>query len=387
MKNNFKHFTLSIALASFILFLIMPSCSNHHDKSKNKANSSASADQAETTGDPGLNPGTGNTRVDTQAVITGNNTGNPGTADPANASNSFSFSLTEKGLFEPQNKAVVLFSDSADNGMILFKTKLQVNTDGTPISYHPYDLTGSEKAINTIGNAIAVYKTGSQTNLCLGRDTYSEALDVFKKFRDSDFETIPEGYKIVWKNVLIPEKINGIEKPCIIKTGEYKGYFSSATSLTNGLSGDKGECECNNQVNPLKVPALVLAGGSDNIVRKFGANIGDLLVAYNPENKNVVYAVINDLGPKHNLGEGSVLLNMKLLNITEFPKTRKDTYKLATPGDIVIAILPGSKGYDLQKPFTAENIHERVTKWLSKAGFATENEFIGFIEKNKEELK
>jgi len=186
--------------------------------------------------------------------------------------------------------------------------------------------------------------------------------------------------------VLIPEKINGIEKPCIIKTGEYKGYFSSATSLTNGLTTDKGECECNNQVNPLKVPALVLAGGNDNIVRKYGAKIGDLLVAYNPENNKVVYAIINDSGPKHNLGEGSVLLNMKLLDRSEFPKTRKDTYKLATANDIIIAVIPGSKSFDTKKPYTLENISERVTSWLNKAGFETESEFIEFLNKSKVEL-
>jgi hypothetical protein len=136
----------------------------------------------------------------------------------------------------------------------------------------------------------------------------------------------------------------------------------------------------------LKVPALVLAGGSDNIVKKYGAKLGDLLIAYNPDNKKVVYAIINDLGPKHNLGEGSVLLNMKLLDKSEYPKTRKDTYKLATPNDIIIAIIPGSKSFNTVKPFTSENIMERLTKWLDKAGFETENEFIEFIEKNKDEL-
>ena len=297
-----------------------------------------------------------------------------------------SFALKEKGIFVPQNKAVILLADSTDKNIILFKTKLQVNTDGTPISYHPYDLTGTEKAINTIGNAIAVYKDGSETNLCLSNKTYSEALDVFKRYRDSNFDTIPAGYTIVWKNVLIPEKINGVEKPCIIKSGEYQGYFSSATSLTNGLTTDKGECECNNQVNPLKVPALVLAGGNDNIVRKYGAKIGDLLVAYNPENNKVVYAIINDSGPKHNLGEGSVLLNMKLLDRSEFPKTRKDTYKLATGNDIIIAIIPGSKSFDTKKPYTLENISERVTSWLNKAGFETESEFIEFLNNSKVEL-
>ena len=60
--------------------------------------------------------------------------------------------------------------------------------------------------------------------------------------------------------------------------GAFKGYFGSLTALKNGLTGDKGECEINDQVNPIRVPALVLVGG-ENIVKNFGAKVGDLLVA------------------------------------------------------------------------------------------------------------
>jgi hypothetical protein len=387
MVKLLKHLNLSIVLAFIIVFLLTTSCSHHSDKGHGKENTGNKSNTTAAAGDTILRKEAAQVPADTHQAKIDNAVFKSGAIDTTGISYSESFSIKQKGVFEPQNKTVIFLADSMNNGLILFKTKLQVNTDGTPISYHPYDLTGNEKAINTIGNAIAVYKNGSNKNLCLSNDTYAEAIDVFKKFRDSNFDTIPSGYTIVWKNVLIPEKINGVEKPCIIKTGEYKGYFASATSLTNGLTGDKGECQCNNQVNPLKVPALVLAGGSENIVKKFGANIGDLLIAYNPENKNVIYAVINDLGPKTNLGEGSVLLNMKLLNKTEFPKTRKDTYKLATGDDIIIAIIPGSKGYNPEKPFTADNIRDRVNKWLGQAGFKTENDLITFLELNKGELQ
>src|SRR5688572_28917428 len=85
------------------------------------------------------------------------------------------FSILDSGIFTPQNKKVVLFrNENGDKKLILFQTKLQVNTDGTPISYHPYDLRGGEKAINTLGNAIAVFKKGSNKNLCLDKKTYSE---------------------------------------------------------------------------------------------------------------------------------------------------------------------------------------------------------------------
>ncbi|MEI7897694.1 MAG: hypothetical protein WCJ26_11715 [bacterium] len=77
--------------------------------------------------------------------------------------------LKEQGIFEPQNKKVLLFKDSVRHGLILSKTTLQVNMDGTPVSYHPDDLQGKVKAINTIGNAVAIYKNLSDMNLFLDR--------------------------------------------------------------------------------------------------------------------------------------------------------------------------------------------------------------------------
>ncbi|PSL28166.1 hypothetical protein [Chitinophaga ginsengisoli] len=291
------------------------------------------------------------------------------------------FAVAKSGVFTPQQKKVLLLKDTALNkSLILFKTNLHVNTDGTPLSYHPFDLNGDEKALNNICNAVAVRKDGSNKNLCLSKETYKEALSVFARFRDSGFLKLPTGYSITWENVLVPQMVDGKKVPCVIKSGEYEGYFGSATSLRNGLSSDKGECDCNDQVNPLKIPALVLVGGSNNIVRKFGAKLGDLLIAYNPTNKHLVYAIINDFGPPNNLGEGSVLLNMKLRGDTTFPKKRKDTFKLSISSDIIIAVIPDSRTFQVEKPFTPENITSRVEQWLRECGFQTGQAYIDFLE-------
>ena len=63
------------------------------------------------------------------------------------------------------------------------------------------------------------------------------------------------------------------------------------------------------------------SGGTDNILKQYGARLGDLVIAYNAVNQKIVYAVINDIGPKDRLGEGSVLLNKLLLDKPNFPKT------------------------------------------------------------------
>ncbi|MFI3217632.1 MAG: hypothetical protein QX189_00725 [Methylococcales bacterium] len=292
----------------------------------------------------------------------------------ANAQN---YTVSKTGTFAPQHKTVLLLKDkdsASSKNIILFQTNLRVNTDGSPLSYHPQDLRGQDKALNNICNAIAVRKGTSKTNLCLSKNTFGEAIEVFEKFRDSDFVTIPQGYQITWKNVLATTQDG---KPCVFQSGQYKGYFGSLTALTNGLTKDKGECEVNNQINSITVPALVLVGGK-NVVKDFGAKVGDVLVAYNPKTQLSSSAIIGDTGPADNLGEGSIFLNMKLLGTTTVPSNKKETYTLSIEDQVLIAIIPASKVF-ANKPYTADSINQGVEKWLKESGFKTPDKFIEFM--------
>ena len=236
------------------------------------------------------------------------------------------YTVLETKLFNPQNKKVLLIGDATrQKKIILFQTTLRVNTDGSPLSYHPHDLRGKNKALNNICNAIAVRKGASGDNLCLKKGHFSEAISVFERFRDSDYQTVPYDYKITWKNVLAATKKEGRDIPCVFQSGVYQGYFGSLTALKNGLTTNKGECQVNDQVNPMTIPALVLAGG-ENAVRNFGARVGDLLVAYNPNTQLYSSAIIGDTGPANNLGEGSIILNMKLLGTDAPPTNRQETF-------------------------------------------------------------
>jgi hypothetical protein len=304
-----------------------------------------------------------------------------------------SLKLKESGMFDPQKKKVILYENNNKKQVILFQSNIQVNTDGVPTSYHPFDLRGDSIALNTILNGASVYRLKDNVRIsnpkkpngftdAEKKEMRKEAYTVFEKWRDSGYNSVmPEGYKIIWQNVLIA--YDG--KPCIFKTGKYAGYFASATALKNDLTSNKGECDCNNQVDPFEIPTLVLAGGN-NIVRKFGAGVGDLLVAYNPVNKHLVFAVIGDTGPEENLGEGSVILNMKLKGTTQYPKTRKDTYGLATDKNIMVCIIPGSKNYKPVKPYSQQNIQSRISGWFAEQGYTTEQEIISFIEQNRGEF-
>jgi hypothetical protein len=301
--------------------------------------------------------------------------------------NAQNYKVSQTGVFTPQNKKVLLLKDSKDQkDIILFQTNLRVNTDGSPLSYHPNDPRGKEKALNNICNAIVVKKENLDKNLCF--TNFNEAIGVFEKFRDSNYQTIPSGYKITWHNVLPTIEENGKDIPCVFKSGNYKGYFGSLTALKNNLTGDKGECEINNQVDPLKVPALVLVGGQ-NVVKDFGAKVGDLVFAYNPETKLFTSAIIGDTGPKDNLGEGSILLNMKLLGTTIPPKNRAETFKINIENtQVLIAIIPSLRLFKIKKnkPYTAKNIEQRIKDWQKNAGFATPEKFLEFIRSFKSKL-
>jgi hypothetical protein len=280
------------------------------------------------------------------------------------------FTVIQTKVFTPQDKKILLLTDAASQRkIILFQTNLRVNTDGSPLSYHPQDPRGRTKALNNICNGISVRRVNSNKNLCFSE--FAKAIQVFEQFRDSNFQTVPTGFRITWQNVLATVKENGKDVPCVFRSGVFNGYFGSLTALKNGLTANRGECDVKDQVNPMTVPALVLAGGQ-NPVRAFGAKLGDLLIAFNPRTQLFTAAIIGDTGPADNLGEGSVSLNMKLLGTTTPPTNKEETFRLSIENTkVLIAIIPGSRLFNVAKPYTAENISQRIDDWRSEAGFST----------------
>jgi hypothetical protein len=284
--------------------------------------------------------------------------------------------VSEQGTFAQQQKVKLVSRPGAPaHKVIFFSTSLRVNTDGAPNSYHPQDLSGSVKAINNICNAVTVKRNGQKLKKCS-----TEIIPVITQFVANNFRE-PAGTTITWQNVIAATKdATGRKIPCVFKSGEFAGYFGSLTSLKNGLTGQAaGECEHLNQLDQRIIPAFVLPGG-DNIVTSLGAGMGDLLVAFNPANNVVSVAVVGDIGPKDTLGEGSVGLNMILLGKTEQPTTYQLAKKLDT-GDkaMLIAIIPRSRTFNPQKPFTKQNLTDRVDQWLVQAGFSTQQNFVDFL--------
>lgn len=244
----------------------------------------------------------------------------------------------------------------------IFKAPLAVNTDGAPTSYHPEDFLGQTLAINRIDNGLSIKSTTGN------RITVTKKIEVFDRWRRSGSWTPPPGYRIVWQNVIVADAAG---KPCIFKTAN-AGYFGSLTALKNNLPANAcGECEVNDQLDQRVIPAIVLRGNT-NPLKDFGARVGDLVLAVNPANGVMVAAIIGDTGDGDRIGEGSVALNMALLQSTAQPKIYSEALKLDTRNqDIIVAVIPGSRTYKRERPYTANNIAARVETWANEHGYGS----------------
>jgi hypothetical protein len=259
--------------------------------------------------------------------------------------------------------------------VVTFRTGLRVNTDGAPNSYSSTDLTGTVSAINNICNGISVRDTATNNAL-----SCSASRQIFARYRDSQWQE-PSGFRVRWQNVIAPRTIDGRQVPCVFSEGPHKGFFGSLTTLKNGLTGAAaGECQVNDQVSSTTIPSLVLPSG-DNALRRNGARIGDLVVTHNPANGITQTAIVADSGPPNNLGEGSVALNIALLKRAEMPKNYREIVRQLDTGQqqIIVTIIPGTSSFNRLRPYSAQNIDNRVKQWLTPLGMNSAAEFMQTI--------
>ena len=98
-------------------------------------------------------------------------------------------------VFAPQSKTVALVSKSgapADAQFVVFQTKLRVNTDGAPNSYHPLDPEGRSKAINNIANGVSVRHDGRSVS-------YADTIQVFGQEDDISIITLTRSASVAGK--------------------------------------------------------------------------------------------------------------------------------------------------------------------------------------------
>ncbi|MEH1968929.1 glycoside hydrolase family 75 protein [Nostoc sp.] len=176
----------------------------------------------------------------------------------------------------------------ADGESVFFyEAGMSINADGAPNAYHPAD-TG----IDFLENA---------------------------------------GHSGNWWALAVDKKGN----PFIQGSSDpYPGYYISTTALFD--SGFVNQ-DPRRYVDSTKIPYIVLPG-NDDFRKVTGVKLGDFAVAYNINNEKLAFAIHADIGPKNQIGEGSIALSQALGNN---PLVRSRVRK-GIPKDIVYVIFPGS---------------------------------------------
>lgn len=144
-------------------------------------------------------------------------------------------------------------------------------------------------------------------------------------------------------------------RPVIQKSGRYRGYYVSTTSLQQESVTDLRDPK--RYVDATRIPYIALP---QDFARKFDITLGDLAVVVNQANGRSAYAIFADVGPKGRVGEGSIAL-AKALGIPADP--RHDS----VADGVTYLIFPGSRLQD-GKHTTARSIKASATRLYRRWG-------------------
>lgn len=206
-----------------------------------------------------------------------------------------------------------IYSSVYGRPAIFYRSKMNVNTDGSPRSYHPNDPRGNEYALNNIGNAIgSIYsRYGGRKENCYPRkgECYNKFIRYFEEARDSEYD---RRAKWVTTPGVIPWSYNARLRrhtPCVIPEGKNEGYFVSpvAYPLRKGNLCDHTRYMDSTIINSNVLPSDTGWRSQDVVTDGF-----DLVVVFT-ENGGVQFAVNGDRGPSDKIGEVSVALAARML--------------------------------------------------------------------------
>lgn len=145
--------------------------------------------------------------------------------------------------------------------------------------------------------------------------------------------------------------------PIIQRSGRFKGYYVSTTSLRNAAGSVSAS---GTYVNADKIPYIVLP---PEFMAQFGVALGDLAVVVNRKNGKSSPAIFADVGPRGRIGEGSVAL-ARALGLDANP--RRGGTGVPT---IAYLVFPGS-GLGQGRLRTAKEIKSSTLKMLREWGGA-----------------
>jgi hypothetical protein len=101
--------------------------------------------------------------------------------------------------------------------------------------------------------------------------------------------------------------------PVIQRSGRYKGFYVSTTSLHNAGGSLAAPTT---YVDARKIPYIVLP---PEFMQQFGVALGDLAMVANRKNGKSSFAIFADVGPHGKIGEGSVAL-ARALGLNDNPR-------------------------------------------------------------------
>jgi Fungal chitosanase of glycosyl hydrolase group 75/Bacterial SH3 domain len=171
--------------------------------------------------------------------------------------------------------------------VFFYEAGMSINADGAPNAYHPAD-----KGIDFLANA------GSPGN---------------------------------WWALAVDKNGNPFIQS---STDPYPGYYISTTAL---FDSEFVTQDPRRYVDSAKIPYIVLPGNSD-FRKATGVKLGDLAVVYNTNNEKLAFAIYADVGPKNQIGEGSIALSHALGND---PLVRSRV-RQGIPKNILYIVFPGS---------------------------------------------
>ncbi|MEH2061070.1 MAG: glycoside hydrolase family 75 protein [Nostoc sp.] len=168
-----------------------------------------------------------------------------------------------------------------------YEAGMSINADGAPNAYHPEDI-----GIDFLANA---------------------------------------GYSDNWWALAVDRDDN----PFIQRsTDPCPGYYISTTALFDSRCVKH---DPHRYVDSTKISYIVLPGNGD-FKKVTGVKLGDFAVVYNTNNEKLAFAIYADVGPKNQIGEGSIALSQALGN----DPLVGSRVRRGIPKNLVYVVFPGS---------------------------------------------
>jgi hypothetical protein len=192
---------------------------------------------------------------------------------------------------------------------VFYKSGMTIDADGAPKAYHPKP--DDSKGLDALGNA------GKPGN---------------------------------WF-ALVTDNGNPSGNPVIQKAGDpAPGFYISMTALEDT---SKARTDPRRYVDSSQNPYIVLPGN-----HSAGAKLGDFAVVFNGKNGKIANAIYADVGPKNEIGEGSIAL-AEALGIPSSPRTG------GIAKDVMYVVFPSSGN---GKTRSLEDINTEATKHFKNWG-------------------